>query len=529
MKYDKDRNMRADKITDHLLSFVHQYDLIGLKDYWGYLNKRFFKRIPSTSVVNTLVRLETYLFRYYIVYAHQSQKSDKVTEFFEQFDSWGNRESWRDWFAFPFTKNPETNPIFEPYFHRVWLDNLHMSLQNFISTVLDAVPLPALLRGSSEEKEEKQQLQREVSVLKMKLQDSTSVSSIPQGTVGGSGGLAGGGGGTLGGVLEESRGIGSTKIVTRSDLDIAEDFFIVSGGVRDDMIHYTDHSSPLLGALFSRGGMFCVTADTAGILKVWTFSPEIRTLHTIHCPVASLLWSQKQDKLLYIGTTESRIRKLNIGNRRQTQELVHPTPGLRIVSLASSGNHLVSSGTDDTTHEVLVWDLRSCEVVTSLDISPLPCAVLCTAFNHNGNLLVTGASDGMIRVYSEYQCIMGWQAHHHPVTTVAFSGDELHVYSYARGVLKQWKTSPISQCIKTIEFPESLGRGIYGSDFVLDGDCVIVSGRNCVRVYRTDTWREEFNLGVEGVFTVDVSVPYSSKLCLTASTSGHARISILHL
>ena len=54
--------------------------------------------------------------RYYIVYAHQSQKSDKVTEFFEQFDSWGNRESWRDWFAFPFTKNPETNPIFEPYF-----------------------------------------------------------------------------------------------------------------------------------------------------------------------------------------------------------------------------------------------------------------------------------------------------------------------------------------------------------------------------------------------------------------------------
>ena len=47
-------------------------------------------------------------------------------------------------------------------FSRVWLDNLHMSLQNFISTVLDAVPLPALLRGSSEDKEEKQQLQREV-------------------------------------------------------------------------------------------------------------------------------------------------------------------------------------------------------------------------------------------------------------------------------------------------------------------------------------------------------------------------------
>jgi hypothetical protein len=42
---------------------------------------------------------------------------------------------------------------------------VHTSLQNFISTVLDAVPLPALLQwkdSSSDEVEEKQQLQREV-------------------------------------------------------------------------------------------------------------------------------------------------------------------------------------------------------------------------------------------------------------------------------------------------------------------------------------------------------------------------------
>ena len=40
-----------------------------------------------------------------------------------------------------------------------------MTLQNFISTVLDAVPLPALLQwkdNTFDETEEKQQLQREV-------------------------------------------------------------------------------------------------------------------------------------------------------------------------------------------------------------------------------------------------------------------------------------------------------------------------------------------------------------------------------
>ena len=48
----------------------------------------------------------------------------------------------------------------------MWSDTVHTSLQNFISSVLDAVPLPALLQWkdhSFDEVEEKQQLQREVS------------------------------------------------------------------------------------------------------------------------------------------------------------------------------------------------------------------------------------------------------------------------------------------------------------------------------------------------------------------------------
>ena len=62
-------------------------------------------------------------FRYYIVNAHQSQKHEKVVEFFERFGrdilGGGNRETWREWFCFPYIKNPELNPVFGPYFQLV--------------------------------------------------------------------------------------------------------------------------------------------------------------------------------------------------------------------------------------------------------------------------------------------------------------------------------------------------------------------------------------------------------------------------
>jgi len=52
----------------------------------------------------------------------------------------------------------------------------------------------------------------------------------------------------------------------------------------------------------------------------------------------------------------------------------------------------------------------------------------------------------MIRVYADYQCIMGWQAHNAAIHTVKFSVDENTVFSYcADGTLSQWRLYPMSQ------------------------------------------------------------------------------------
>lgn len=51
----------------------------------------------------------------------------------------------------PFVKSPETHPTFEIYFTRPWLDTFTLSLNNFLSTVLQNIPLPTLLSFDDEQ------------------------------------------------------------------------------------------------------------------------------------------------------------------------------------------------------------------------------------------------------------------------------------------------------------------------------------------------------------------------------------------
>jgi len=152
-------------------------------------------------------------------------------------------------------------------------------------------------------------------------------------------------------VAEDGTGQLSKHVLTRSDLDIAEDFYIISAGRSPDSARspltdrnaaprarngtftilnhkdYTEHTTPLTFAQFSCEGMFCATSDANGVLKVWTFSPQIKTLHSfvMKSGIYALHWARKLDKLLYVGTGDSKIKIINISNRYRNKKLYFVT------------------------------------------------------------------------------------------------------------------------------------------------------------------------------------------------------------
>ncbi|KAG9464942.1 hypothetical protein GDO78_019159 [Eleutherodactylus coqui] len=66
IKADKEKGFRVDRIVEQLLQFIQSYDLNGLLDYWGYLERRLFSRLEDVYRP-TVNKLKTSLFRYYLV------------------------------------------------------------------------------------------------------------------------------------------------------------------------------------------------------------------------------------------------------------------------------------------------------------------------------------------------------------------------------------------------------------------------------------------------------------------------------
>ncbi len=77
------------------------------------------------------------------------------------------------------------------------------------------------------------------------------------------------------------------------------------------------------------------------------------------------------------------------------------------------------------------------------------------AWNHNGTLLLTGTTDGMIRLFdmTSYTPIMGWRGHESSVLRARFSLDETTIFTLAaHGKLQQWSVNHIGRSERSYEY-----------------------------------------------------------------------------
>lgn len=129
---------RADRLTEQLTMYIHQFDIQNLIDYWNQIEQRLLASLilRSQQQTNNLNKIRTNLYRCYLIHCIQSSKMDKIHEFFDRLaKNLQQSNDWtKDWFALPFIKNPEENSTFQLYFSKQWNDLFWISLQNFLST-----------------------------------------------------------------------------------------------------------------------------------------------------------------------------------------------------------------------------------------------------------------------------------------------------------------------------------------------------------------------------------------------------------
>uniref|UniRef100_A0A8C8E1D5 WD repeat-containing protein 91 n=1 Tax=Oryzias sinensis TaxID=183150 RepID=A0A8C8E1D5_9TELE len=469
IKADKEKGFRVDKMIEQLQQFVQSFDLFSLKEYWLYLDRRLFCRLEDVYK-STVNKLRTSLYRYYVINTIQRGNLEKTQEFFQKqaLELQGQPE-WRDWFMLPFLPAPEQNPAFSPYFSRQWADTFLVSLHNFLSVLFQcpthitahAKPrhclqmcfhLFQLFAMQTESRDQKdgegvtlhklppyvQNMDRLGDTeLRGEMEDveppAETPFKAPEGTNSCSSGAETGGGGGLS--------------VEQAFIKLSQE-------------EYGEHHSSIMHCRVDCSGRRVASLDVDGVIKVWSFNPVMQTKATImsKSPLLSLEWATKPDRLLLLGTGVGTVRLYDTDAKKNLYEMNIDETHPRILSLACSpsGSSFVCSAAAlgrsgsvesaaplpaPVSGQLLLWDTKTVKQQLQFSLEPDPVAINCTAFNHNGNLLVTGAADGVIRLFDmqRLESAMSWRAHDGEVYSVEFSYDENTVFSIGEdGKFVQW-------------------------------------------------------------------------------------------
>ncbi|KAM4719492.1 WD repeat-containing protein 91 isoform 2-T2 [Anableps anableps] len=304
---------------------------------------------------------------------------------------------------------------------------------------------------------------------------------------------------------------------------------------------YGEHHSSIMHCRVDSSGRRVASLDVDGVIKVWSFNPMMQTKATImsKSPLLSLEWATKPDRLLLLGSGVGTVRLYDTEAKKNLYEMNIDETHPRILSLACSpsGSSFVCSaaalsrsGSADSvprlpipvSGQLLLWDTKTVKQQLQFSLEPEPVAINCTAFNHNGNLLVTGAADGVIRLFDmqRYESAMSWRAHDGEVYSVEFSYDENTVFSVGEDrKFIQWN---IHRC------------GVKQSEQVLPQDATgpfVLSGYSGYKQLTNGEPALDRVLSLGGhkapVVTVDWCSALDCGTCLTASMDGKIKLSTL--
>ncbi|XP_035673814.1 WD repeat-containing protein 91-like isoform X1 [Branchiostoma floridae] len=343
----------------------------------------------------------------------------------------------------------------------------------------------------------------------------------------------------------------STEKIPTKEIEEQHPFLVLS---QED---YIEHHSSITHCRFSVSGTCIASADIDGVVKVWNFSPAPVTIATImsKSPIQSLEWVTKPSRLLLLGSRQSTVRLYDTEAKKNLVESQTDPQYPRVVTMACSpsGSSFVcgmARQTGSIEGRLQMWDMKTMKVQRELPLDPPSVCANCTAFTFNGHLLVSGASDGVIRLYDmqRYDCLMSWQAHSGEVYSVQFSCDETSIFSMgADGKFLEWSVHRVGSKLADLPVHDGAtgpfvvsGYGGYkqvqapgGKLFAFDaeGNYVLTCTGNGGIIYKLgdSTLNKTLSLGGHRspVVSVDWCTAMNCGTCVTGSMDGKIKVSTL--
>ncbi|EGC31308.1 hypothetical protein DICPUDRAFT_95539 [Dictyostelium purpureum] len=222
----------------------------------------------------------------------------------------------------------------------------------------------------------------------------------------------------------------------------------------------TSHSSPVTRCKYLSNGSKIASSSVDGTVRLCSVDGFIKHT-TIYClsEVISLEWESKS-KVLLCGTTDAKIKLWNTQTDKAVGDIntSNEFPRVEDIVCNPNGNSFATSSTNASRSDSIVytWNMRTLKTEEKLSSTTSGAIINSMSFNNTGNLLSTGCSDGIIRIFDikSGSTITGWQAHSDEILSVQFCSDDNKLYSLGKdGKIYQWNIHTMSKPIKEYEYP----------------------------------------------------------------------------
>ncbi|KAG5332811.1 WDR91 protein, partial [Acromyrmex heyeri] len=610
LKAEKEKGFRVDKIIDQLMQYIYTYDLTSLRELWGHFDTRMFCRLES-HFTPAIRKLENSVLKMYLVNAAVNGKQDKIQEFFTKMtpELQGHSE-WKEWFAFPFIKNPEDNPIYSVHFSKQWHDTMLVSLHNFLATIFQCMPQPTLLT-IDEDTNKFKRLQEENETLRQRLSDSVKIESVwdvnpgpaPQqpplmddfyiiaqespllenpktlrnlirNIGGGSSPILSRKPATNVKKNAESEMVSTKRTNTKGRVNsiskseavakrsISCDSRLNSSRKRDSSIdtaierktkekidssyillsqeEYTEHKTSIIQCKSNASGSYVATGDADGVIKVWTPIPSPKTVTTFSSSTAnsnkaitSLDWISKNERYFLHGDNNGLIQLHDTRDCKTLWDIQHENS--RIVTLICNPTEstFVCSVSDGNEGKLLLYDIKTKKLERTLPLEQNVTA-LCSAFNHNGQLLITGLSNGNILIHDlrRNEIIDNLNCHSSPIIDIELINDFTNICAQSEdGKLCQRSLNHFGKILWETKIKIEKNP-VHGKLFTFDqtGNYMLLCTQTGGNIYKMPPGAQGKILelgGHKGTLCCDWSTANQSGTCITGGAEGKARVSTL--
>lgn len=340
-----------------------------------FLKIRFFSRLDS-RYFETVKKLENSLKKYYVIRCIQNNRKEKCKEFFERnAEELSKDKEWRDWFVLPFLNNPELHPELEPYMNKRWEEMLYISMHNFISTVIISIEKPELLVIFSENHQGKSSIQK-------KKMDSLQIQNEN--------------------LKKELFSSEANLKKLKKKIDTKQESPNMKCKTISLKTKLNGHTKKVTRCGFL--GSYLITADDQTI-RLWNYKSETcLSVYNCNSEIKSVTLYERKDPLILCGLNSNIVKILSIENSqlKQTGEIIIQEKLAIIRSICSNDNHsrVVISYSVGTNGFLTLFNLSEMKLEVTLNI-PENVIINSVNFNHNGTMIVTGNSNGMIQIYGK--------------------------------------------------------------------------------------------------------------------------------